>query len=205
MNASANQVIYTVGHSKHSIEAFLGLLRQHGVTALADVRSAPYSQHWSQFNREMLASSLAAADIAYVFLGRELGARREEPVCYENGRVSFQEVMKQPLFQEGIRRLLEGTKTHRVALMCAEKDPLDCHRMVLVCRALKAAGADVRHILEDGCIESQEEAEARLVKRLGIEPTLFEQDATREELVARAYDEQGHAIAHQTDGGEDEP
>ena len=205
MNEPGSQVIYTIGHSNHPNERLVDLLHQHGVSALADVRSVPYSGHWPQFNKEVLASSLAAAGIAYVFLGRELGARREEPGCYENGRVSFHEVVKQPLFQEGIRRLLEGTKTHRVALMCAEKAPLDCHRMVLVCRCLKSMGVEVRHILEDGCIESQEEAEARLVKRLVIEPTLFEQDATREELVRRAYDEQGQAIAYPVNRGEDEP
>jgi uncharacterized protein (DUF488 family) len=205
MDEAGHQVIYTIGHSNHTIERLIGLLRQHGVSALADVRSAPYSGHWPQFNKEVLASSLAAAGIAYVFLGRELGARREEPSCYENGRVSFQEVLKQPLFEAGIRRLLEGTEKHRVALMCAEKDPLDCHRTVLVCRCLKSMGVEVRHILEDGGTESQEEAEARLVKRLGIEPTLFEQDATRDELVKRAYDEQGQAIAYQANRGEDEP
>jgi uncharacterized protein (DUF488 family) len=205
MNEAGSQVIYTIGHSNHPIERLVALLHQHGVSALADVRSAPYSGHWPQFNKEVLAASLAAAGIAYVFLGRELGARREEPSCYENGRVSFQEVLKQPLFQAGIRRLLEGTKIHRVALMCAEKDPLDCHRTVLVCRCLKSMGVEVRHILEDASTESQEEAEARLVKRLGIEPTLFEQDATREELVKRAYDEQCQAIAYQTNRGEDEP
>jgi uncharacterized protein (DUF488 family) len=195
MGEPACHVIYTIGHSNHPIERFIALLRRHGVSVLADVRSAPYSGYCPQFNRESLAPALGRAGIAYLFLGRELGARREEPSCYEDGRVQFREVLRQPLFQEGIRRLLDSAKTQPVALMCAEKDPLDCHRMVLVCRCLKSMGAEVAHILEDGGLESQAQAEGRLVKRLGIEPTLFEQDATRQDLIERAYDEQAQAIA----------
>ena len=78
--------VLTIGHSNHTIERFMELLRQHHVTAVADVRSAPYSHMHVQFNRKALASALKQEGIAYSFLGKELGGRPADKTCYENGR-----------------------------------------------------------------------------------------------------------------------
>lgn len=126
-----NDRIYTVGHSNHSIEAFISLLQKHGITALADVRSHPYSRHHPQFNRETLQRALRKVDINYVFLGKELGARSENPKCYRNGKVQYGLLAREPSFQEGLARLRKGMESHRIAMMCAEKEPLDCHRTIL--------------------------------------------------------------------------
>jgi uncharacterized protein (DUF488 family) len=153
---SAQQsAVFTIGHSTHPIETFLELLRAHAVTAVADVRSAPFSRFNPQFNEDALAHSLKTADIAYVFLGRELGARSDDPACYEQGRVHYGRLAKTALFQAGLGRVLHGSEKQRIALLCAEKEPLDCHRTILVARALTERGVAVEHILADGRLESQ--------------------------------------------------
>lgn len=190
--------IYTVGHSNHTLEHFLQLLRRHGISAVADVRSSPYSQYTSHFNRELLHEVLKEEGVAYVFLGKELGARREEASCYEGGRVCFERVARTSLFRSGLTRLRSGAESYRIAVVCAEKDPISCHRMILVCRHLRQPELPILHILEDGELESNDDTERRLMRELGIaEKDLF---ATREELVEHAYDVQGGKIAYQQEG-----
>jgi uncharacterized protein (DUF488 family) len=156
--------VFTIGHSTHPIEAFVELLRRHGVTALADIRSVPRSRFNPQFNREALAQSLEAHGITYVFLGQELGGRPEDPALYLDGKVQYAWVAKTEAFQFGIARVVHGAEEFTLALMCAEKDPAGCHRARLVAPALAREGVVVRHILADGTIESHEE----LVLRMGV-------------------------------------
>jgi uncharacterized protein (DUF488 family) len=161
--------IYTVGHSNHPIEKFLLLLKNHAITAIADVRSQPFSRRHPQFNKERLAATLVQHGVAYVFVGAELGARPKDPSCYEGGQVQYQRLAATPLFHQGIDRVLTGAKKFRVALMCAEKEPLDCHRTLLVSRALEKRGAAIAHILADGSIEPQLHTMARLIKKVGLD------------------------------------
>jgi uncharacterized protein (DUF488 family) len=177
--------LFTVGHSNHPWPTFLSLLQQHAVTALADVRSSPYSAYNPQYNRETLAAALTEAGIAYVFLGEQFGARRTEPECYIDGRVRFDLVARTGLFREGVLRLHDGLRHYDVALMCAERDPLDCHRSGLVCRRLAAEIDDIQHIREDGSLESQETLENRLLAAAGLPARdLFR---SRDDLLVDAY------------------
>jgi uncharacterized protein (DUF488 family) len=188
-------MIYTIGHSKHPIERFVALLQQHGVDALADVRSTPYSRFNPQFNREKLQASLAAAGIRYVFLGEELGARSKDTSCYdEEGRVSYARLARTAPFRTGIERLLTGMQQHRIAIMCAEREPLDCHRTILVSRELERAGVPVTHILQDGSLEAHRQTMTRLASDLKLASMdLFR---TPDELIEDAYEKQGSRIAY---------
>jgi len=162
-------MIYTVGHSNHPIDHFIGLLKPHGITALADVRSTPYSRFNPQFRREKLQSALTAAGIQYVFLGAELGARSEDPGVYgADGRVSYALLAKTDLFRRGIARLKTGMAEHRISLMCAEREPLECHRTILVSRELVREGVPVTHILADASLEAHAHAMQRLVASLKL-------------------------------------
>ncbi len=186
--------VLTVGHSTHSSEAFMELLRQHGVTALADVRSAPYSRFNPQFNKDALEHSLKSHGINYVFLGRELGARSDDPSCYENGRVQYVRLARTELFRSGLERVMNGSRKHRIALMCAEKEPLECHRTLLVARALAERGVAVDHILADGRLESHEATLARLLDLVGLpHEDLFR---ARDQLVAEALARQEERVAY---------
>jgi uncharacterized protein (DUF488 family) len=189
----------TIGHTTHELDAFVAMLKQHGVTAVADVRSQPYSRRLEQFNRENLAAELASAGIGYVFLGDELGARREEPECYDGDRADYRRIAELPKFRAGLDRLREGAARFRIALVCAEKEPLDCHRTVLVCRHLRDE-FQIMHILADGTTEDHAQTEKRLVREMGVSRTLFEPDLTTEQLIQQAYDLRGEQIAYRASG-----
>jgi uncharacterized protein (DUF488 family) len=182
--ASPLTTIYTVGHSNHPLEKFMGLLTANDITAIADVRSQPFSRRNPQFNKDRLAAELAQHGIAYVFLGKELGARSEDPACYEGGRVQYPRLAETPAFKAGIERVLAGGQKYRLALMCAEKEPLDCHRTLLVSRALDRLGISIAHILADASIEPQEKTMGRLIQMVGLsKQDLFHEHA---DVVAQA-------------------
>ncbi len=190
----SERTIYTVGYSTHEWPAFVALLRGAGITALADVRSNPQAR-LPQYRQENLAPGLRAEGIAYVWLGKELGARRDERECYVNGQVDYELVATLPNFRAGLARLEKGVVDHTVTLMCAEREPLDCHRGVLIARVLKAGGWRVRHLRADGSIEEHDETERRMVQRVGIDP-LLDAGVEHETLVERAYRELGRAMTY---------
>ncbi|NBO93432.1 MAG: DUF488 domain-containing protein [Planctomycetia bacterium] len=186
--------LFTVGHSTHPLEKLFGLLGRHAITAVADVRSTPFSRFNPQYNREELAKSLEESGIRYVFLGLELGARRSEPECYEASKVRYDLIAHAPLFRRGLDRVRAGLESFNIALLCAEKDPLTCHRSILICRHLRLMTGPICHILEDGNLETHEETESRLLSVCGLsQRDLFH---TREELIEQAYDIQGNRIAY---------
>lgn len=194
--------IFTVGHSYHTPDAFLALLTQYGIQAVADVRSAPYSRHIPHFNKDSITAFLKSRGIEYVFLGRELGARRPERSCYVNGRAEYERIAELDIFREGIDRLRRGSEKMRIAVMCTEKDPLCCHRCLLVSRALAKVGSEVSHIHADGHLESQAEVEERMIREAGVQPDLFADGADHNALVARAYREQGLRLAVREESSE---
>jgi uncharacterized protein (DUF488 family) len=147
--------LFTLGHSAHPVQRVIELLQQHSVTCVCDVRSQPYSRRNPQFNREEFEKALGEAGIAYVFLGKELGGRPEDPACYVDGHVDYERVARTALFDEGMRRLAEDAGKYRVALICAEKDPADCHRALLIGREAQGRGWTVKHVLADGGLASQ--------------------------------------------------
>ncbi|MBI2948388.1 MAG: DUF488 domain-containing protein [Verrucomicrobia bacterium] len=193
MNAERHP-IFTIGHSNLEVGKFLALLKQQGIQAIADVRSSPYSQYNPQFNRELLQKSLQEHGITYVFLGQELGARRSERECYLEGRADYGLISQTPAFKRGIERVTQGAAKMRLALMCAEKDPIDCHRCILVTPHIQQQGLQVLHILSDGSLEDHVETEKRLLHLFALE----EKDLFRspEESVARAYKMQGEKVAY---------
>lgn len=187
-------VVFTIGHSTHAIERFVDLLRQHGVTVVADVRSVPYSRFQPQFNRETLTGALKGHGIAYVFLGKELGARSEDKTCYENGRVQYRRLAKTEAFRTGLERVRTGSENHRVALMCAEREPLECHRTLLVGRELVATEIPVVHIHDDGHLEPHADAMKRLLTLVGLPAQdLFRSES---ELIEEACADQEKRVAY---------
>lgn len=189
--------IYTVGHSNHTEDTFLALLKQHKINAIADVRSSPYSRFASQFNRESISELLSKAGITYVFLGNYLGARPNDPVCYRNGAIDFSILSQRDYFQDGLTRVRKGALRFNLAIMCSEKDPIQCHRMILVCRNLRRSDTTIKHILADGKLEDNRDTEYRLMKTLKIDTSdLF---MSKDDLVEEAYDKQGKQIAYQED------
>ena len=178
------ETIFTVGHSRHALEDFLALLAHHRIACLVDVRSLPGSRRFPHFDREALAAALAARGMAYAWCGRELGGRADDPARYADGRLDYRSRARCPDFRAAIRRLVRDAARQTTAIMCAEKEPLDCHRTLLVARALDEGGVAIRHIHTDGRLETQAQAMARLLTRHGIDPDdLFR---PRQEAIAQA-------------------
>jgi uncharacterized protein (DUF488 family) len=169
-----SDILYTIGHSNHKIGDFISLLKQHGITCVADVRSAPYSRHCPQFNRERLATALEATGITYMFLGAELGGRPRGGSYCEEGRVSFRRIVGSEKFKQGIEWILANISKYRIAIMCAERDPIRCHRTILVSRYLKKHNIHIQHILANGDIEEAAAAERRLAEKAEAGPMLFD-------------------------------
>lgn len=189
-----NRQVFTIGHSNYEFAQLLTLLRQHHITCVGDVRSQPYSRRYPQFSREPLEKAFREAGILYVFLGRELGARSDDPTCYENGSVKYERIAKTGLFQSGLDRVERGVETYRLALLCAEKEPLHCHRFALVSRELVRRGIPVLHILEDGRAEPHEQTVSRMLNSLHLAETdLFR---SHDEIVESAYQMHGDKIAY---------
>lgn len=180
------QAILTIGHSNHPIGRFMDLLGANAVTTVADVRSSPFSRHNPQFNREALETALKENGIGYLFFGKELGGRSPDKTCYVDGRIQYDRVARTAVFQEGIERVRTAAANHRIALMCAEKEPLDCHRTLLVARALEKAGERVEHIHADGRIEAHADAMLRLLDWAGLpREDLFRSSQEQEEAAVR--------------------
>jgi uncharacterized protein (DUF488 family) len=208
--------LFTIGHSNHSMETLIELLLEHNVTALADVRSHPYSRYLPHFNSIQIRDSLKSAKIKYVFLGQELGARPKNPECYVDGKAVYEKIAATELFKKGIQRVIDGLKNYRIVLMCAEKDPIVCHRAILVCQHLRnERNLQINHIKNNGDLESHDKLEDRLLARHGlkqlalaaapIQLSLFSDSSqnlhhsnlsSREESIKEAYRLQGDEVAY---------
>jgi uncharacterized protein (DUF488 family) len=153
--------LLTIGHSNHSVEHLLELLRLHSVQVVADVRSSPYSKYTTHFDRESLMAALRAAGFQYVYLGGELGGRPRGDAYYDAaGHVLYDKVVGSPGFHEGVARLEGGLRQYVVAALCAEEDPTGCHRRLLVGRVLGERGIAVEHIRGDGRLQTEAEVAA---------------------------------------------
>jgi uncharacterized protein (DUF488 family) len=186
--------VFSVGHSNHELASFLALLHGAGITAIADVRSSPYSKRYPHFNKAPLEGALLASGIAYVYLGDLLGGRPNSRALYDaEGRADYEAIRATAAFRQGLGRLLGGAARYRVAMLCGEDDPLDCHRGLMITPALGELGVSPRHLRKDGSVETTAAMEERLLKETGLEervqPDLFHvpNEAEVRTVMAEAY------------------
>lgn len=188
------QEVLTIGHSTLSYEQFLHLLRRASVTAVADVRSAPYSRHFPHFNRDALRDELRRDNIEYRFVGEKLGGRPTDKAFFCDGIADYERMAQALVFKQGLELVVEGAKKHRIAIMCSEHDPLDCHRCLLVGRALAERGMSIKHIQSNGSILSHDEIVERLLKLEGQQgDDLF---LSQDERLAAAYRKRARKVAY---------
>jgi uncharacterized protein (DUF488 family) len=190
MTQSAACDLLTIGHSNLAADRFMALLASAGVTAVADVRSVPFSRWCPWFSGKALAQRLAGEDIAYLALGDSLGGRPRDPKLYRNGVADYEAMAARPEFVAGVKRVVDEIARHRVCLLCAEREPLDCHRCLLVGRALAERGLTLGHVRADGTIEPHAATENRLLTLAGDD--LFRDRAER---LAHAYRRRAQAVA----------
>ena len=149
--------IFSIGHSDLALGRFILLLQVHDVDVLVDVRSHPYSKWVAHFNRRNLRTALQAKGIKYGFLGKELGGKPDSNEFYDtNGHVLYDVLSESAPFKRGIQRLKKGVQKHRLAIMCSEEDPRDCHRRLLIGRVLEGNSLSLFHIRADGRLQPEE-------------------------------------------------
>jgi uncharacterized protein (DUF488 family) len=184
--------LLTIGHSNLSADAFMALVQGAGVTAIADVRSVPFSRRFPWFSGPKLAARLQGAELAYLPFGDVLGGRPKDPALYCEGVADYEKMAVSAPFRAGLDRLGEAMGRFRLCLMCAEREPLDCHRCLLVARALAERGTRLGHVLVDGNIEPHAVTEERLMGRAAGPDDLFGGRAAR---LAQAYRARAHKVA----------
>jgi uncharacterized protein (DUF488 family) len=162
--------IFTIGYGDRSIESFIESLESHDIAYLIDVRSAPYSRYKPEFSKESLENALRANGIRYVFMGDQLGGRPADPDCYVDGKVRYEILRQKAFYQEGIARIQTAfAQQRRVALMCSEGKPENCHRVALIGESLTEMNIPVRHIDERDQVKMQ--SEVMIVRERG-QPSL---------------------------------
>ncbi len=186
--------IYSIGHSNHPIERFVGLLRGARIEAVLDVRSVPKSRRFPQFGRAPLEETLAANGIDYVFLGDSLGGKPRDPAVRRDGVVDYELIAATAVFKQGLERVAGEGERRRAALMCAEKAPLDCHRTVLIARRLVDRGHEVTHLLADGTEMAHTMIEEELLKRYAPADDLLLATESRDTRLAIAYRRRGEQM-----------
>lgn len=187
--------LYSIGHSNHELARLVDLLKSAGITAVADVRSQPYSQRLPHFNRTELEQGLRDHAIGYAFLGRQLGGRPAQRELYDHeGRVDYERVRRTVAFQQGLDLLCRALDEHTVAMLCSEEDPLDCHRALMIAPALVERGVLPAHLRSDGRVESTADLEERLLRETGVGSGMLDGlfaamigSEERAELLADAY------------------
>lgn len=187
-----NAELLTIGHSNLAADRFLAMLKAHGVTAIADVRSVPLSRRFPWFSSRTLAERLHGQGIGFIAMGDTLGGRPADPALYSDGVADYEAMAKTPEFLEGLERLTSEMGHHRLCLMCAEREPLECHRCLLVGRALASRGYSVGHILGDGSVEPHAATEERLLASLGSAGDLL---GDRNHRLAEAYRRHAQKVA----------
>jgi uncharacterized protein (DUF488 family) len=185
--------VFSIGHSNIPLDRFIELLQGVDVNAVADVRSVPVSRHFPWFTAKNLAARLIEEGMIYEAYGDRLGGRPRDPALYRDGMADYEAMAQQPEYRAGIERLVAGAARHSICLMCAEREPLDCHRCLLVSRSLAERGLTIGHILHDGTIEPHQATERRLLALNGVDGDLFV--TGQDERLAAAYRHRTHSVA----------
>lgn len=150
--------VYTIGHSRHKWEHFLTLLKQHEVELVVDTRSRPFSRFNPHFNRERLRNALAEAGIGYEWRGEALGGRPDDPLFHRaDGGLDLDALWQWPTLQRDLNEIAARADSRRQALLCAEEDPMRCHRRFLLTPPLMKSGLEVLHIRGDGRLQPERE------------------------------------------------
>lgn len=170
--------LHTIGHGNKTLDQFIKELKNNSIEFVFDVRSRPMSKFNPQFNRPVLEYELGKEVIIYEFLGEHLGGLPSEPKCYTNNKVDYKKIRKQEFFQEGIRLLIEAHEANmKIALMCSEQNPQDCHRSKLIGQELLKYDININHITLDG-IKDQFTVILELTKGAGVKDLFGENDFT---------------------------
>jgi uncharacterized protein (DUF488 family) len=194
--------IYTIGYSGYKIENFLIEIKEHRISSVIDVRSNPYSQYYTDYNKENFEIFLKKNGVYYRNYVNEFGAQQKNRNFYSSdGYLDFEKFVKSEYFLNGVRNLKAGMdKGYKFLLMCAEKDPFNCHRAMMVASEFYKLGYSVVHLLPNGKEQSQDDIEMRLLEYYfpnRNQLDLFEnENLSNQNLIIKAYRKRNAEIGY---------
>ncbi|MCI5739678.1 MAG: DUF488 domain-containing protein [Ruminococcus sp.] len=193
--------VYTIGYSGFSIDDFVATLKSRNVSLVVDVRSSPFSKYFPEYNKDALEICLKTQGIYYRNYANEFGARQSDQKYYcKAGYLDFEVFSKSAPFLQGIKKLCNSMEqNYTFALMCAEKDPICCHRAILVARAFFERGYNVVHLLTNGNTITQKEINTRLIEKYypnRDQMTFFDTPQDDDMLLKAAYRKQNAEIGY---------
>ena len=193
--------VYTIGYSGFSIDDFVTTLKKHNISLVVDVRSSPFSSYFPQYNRDSLEIFLKMHGIYYRSYPSEFGARQNDRKYYcKEGYLDFEVFSRSEPFLKGISKLCNSMEqNYTFTLLCAEKDPICCHRTILVARAFFERGYNVVHLLTNGKTITQQEINKQLIEKYypnRDQMTFFETVQDDDTLLKIAYKKQNAEIGH---------
>lgn len=185
--------IYTTGYAGHSAPSLVQLLQTTGITVLADVRSNPFSGRQPEMDKPALMQALRCAGMRYVFMGEQLGGRPRNPKLYRAGRIDPQALLAHEGYRAGVARLIAGAASHSICLLCAERDPISCHRGLYIAESLQEAGMQVLHLIPGKPAEDHQATRTRMAELAHMEHAdLF---ASEKDRLSMAIDQMREKIA----------
>ena len=200
--------IFTIGYAGFEIDHFIKVIKEYQINSLIDVRSSPFSKYYSEYNKPLLQKTLQERGIIYRNYNREFGARQDDKMYYPNGYLDFSMFTRSMMFIEGMQKIIKAIPLgYRFVLMCSEKDPITCHRSIMIGKAFFNNGVSINHILSDGRIITQSEIETRLVDMYYPDRdqlTLFGEQLSFEEMVKNSYKYQNEKIGYRIDSDEED-
>lgn len=200
--------IYTIGYSGFKIEDFINTLKKYNINSVIDVRSNPHSQFYVDYNKENLENTLKTNKIIYRNYKDEFGARQEDKSFYTNGCLNFKAFSQSKIFQSGLKKIINAMPLgYTFVLMCSEKEPIRCHRNIMVARVFFEQGYEVKNILSDGTYVTQDEIEKELVNIYypnREQLSLLSEPLTWNEMVENCYKLQNHKIGYRINDNERE-
>ncbi len=197
-------IIYTIGHSNYPEERLIDMLKYYKINTVVDIRGTPYSKYNVQYNKETIEQSLKAKGFIYIYMAKELAAKRINKISYNaEGYADFEKVVKEKDFIRGIERLKNGcTKGYNIVLLGAMQDPIRCHRSILCGRELEKVGFEIKHILDDYTTCSQREIEDRILDKYFPDRAQMTMDfflgegMNEEEMIKEAYKKANKEIGY---------
>jgi uncharacterized protein (DUF488 family) len=199
--------IFTIGHSNYSIDRFLDMLRFHNINCVVDIRGTPYSKYNVQYDKETIRQTLADKGYLYIYMAKEFAVQRSDRTLYKSdGYADFERVIQHKDFLNGLERLKLGCeKGYRIVLMGAMQDPINCHRCILVGKALRDVGFNVKHILDDYSLATQEQMEEKLLEKYYNDRIQINFDAimgiedTKEDMIKNCYRKSNKEIGYRVE------
>lgn len=161
-------MIYTIGHSNITQEAFIAILKQFKIKLVVDIRSSPYSKFVPHFNSSNIKKTFKENDIRYIFLGNYIGGKPKNKEYYKQGKVDYDLIAKSEHYKEGIDKIIELNQSNDFVLMCSEENPYNCHRHHLITQTLLKNSLEVIHIRKECKTEKITE-----VDKKDVQKTLF--------------------------------